>query len=82
MVTEERAAEVGRLLERVRVWAAGRPDVAAVGLAGSWARGEAGMDSDVDLAVLSTEQRRYLEDDGWVLDLGGPTSSRRNGGDR
>jgi len=68
---EERAAEVERLLERTRDWAAARPDVAAVGLAGSWARGEAHANSDVDLPVLTDEPRRYLEDEGWVRALGG-----------
>lgn len=71
MVTEERAAETERLLERVSIWAADRLDIVAVGLAGSWARGEARMDSDVDLAVLTNEPGRYLEDGGWVRDLGG-----------
>jgi uncharacterized protein len=71
MVTEERAAEVGRLLERVRTWAMERTDVAAVGLAGSWARGEAGMDSDVDFVILTGEPYLYLEGEGWVRDLGG-----------
>ncbi len=40
-------------------WAAGRPDVRAVGLAGSWARGTAGPDSDVDLVVLADRPDAY-----------------------
>lgn len=71
-IKRERAAEVERLLERVRVWAGDRPDVAAVGLAGSWARGEARMDSDVDLVILTGEPRRYVEGEAWVEELGGP----------
>lgn len=71
MVTEERAAETRRPLRRVSIWAVDRFDIVAVGLAGSWARGEARMDSDVDLAVLTGEPGRYLEDEGWVRDLGG-----------
>ena len=45
------------------------------------------MDSDVDLAILTTEPRRYLEDETWVYDLGclrvvktqewGPMTERR-----
>jgi hypothetical protein len=42
MITAERTAEVEKLLARVREWAAQRPDVAAVGLVGSWAHGDPG----------------------------------------
>ena len=44
--------EVAELLGRVPSWAAGRPCVVAVGLAGSWARGAARAGSDVYLVVL------------------------------
>ncbi len=71
MVTEGRAAEVRELLERVRGWASRKPDVVAVGLAGSWARGKARMDSDVDLVLITVEKRDYLGDEFWVRDLGG-----------
>jgi hypothetical protein len=40
-------------------WAAGRPDVVAVGLAGSQARGTAGPDSDVDVVVLTRDRDGY-----------------------
>ncbi len=71
MVTEERADEVRSLLARLRKWAQGRPDVVAVGLAGSWAQGDARMDSDVDVVVLTENQAPYLEDDAWVYEMGG-----------
>jgi peptide-methionine (R)-S-oxide reductase len=44
-------------------WAAGRPDVVAVGLAGSQARGTAGPDSDVDLVVVTRDRDGHL---GWA----------------
>ncbi len=71
MVTEERAAEVRELLEKTRDWAARKPDVVAVGLAGSWTRGDARMGSDVDLIILTTAKQDYLTDESWVRDLGG-----------
>lgn len=37
-----------------------RPEVAAVYLYGSQARGEAKRDSDIDLAVLTTDKGRYI----------------------
>src|SRR3989344_9410403 len=36
-----------------------RPEVAAVYLYGSYARGDAKIDSDIDLAVLVTNTRKY-----------------------
>ena len=45
-------------------WARGREDVAAVALVGSWARGTAREDSDVDLVVLTD-----TDDEGWIGEL-------------
>ena len=42
-------------LFRFTAWAASQPDIVAVGLAGSHARGAARPDSDVDLVILSTD---------------------------
>jgi predicted nucleotidyltransferase len=71
VVTEERTNEVRTLLATLRSWAQGRPDIVAIGLAGSWARGDASMDSDVDVVLLTEEQAPYLEDDAWVYEMGG-----------
>ena len=71
VVTKERFDEVRSLLTGLREWAERRPDVLAVGLAGSWARGDARMDSDVDLMLVTEEPRPYLEKDAWVRELGG-----------
>lgn len=71
VITGERAAEVRGLLARMRSWASVRPDVIAVGLAGSWSHGDARMDFDVDILLLTTEKRLYLEDESWVRELGG-----------
>ena len=71
MVTEERADEVRTLLATLSEWAQGQPDVVAVGLAGSWARGDARMDSDVDVVLLTEDRAPYLEDGAWVYEMGG-----------
>jgi uncharacterized protein len=55
-----RPAEVAWVLDSVVRWAAARPDVLAVGLAGSQARGEARPDSDVDLGLLTDAPEAYL----------------------
>ncbi|CAA9420894.1 MAG: hypothetical protein AVDCRST_MAG03-2534 [uncultured Rubrobacteraceae bacterium] len=71
MVTTERADEVSVLLAMIREWAERRPDVVAVGLVGSWAHGDARMDSDVDVALVTEDRKPYLEDHAWVRELGG-----------
>ncbi len=71
MASEERRKEVETLLIRVQEWAGRRPDVVAVGLAGSWARGNPTMESDVDLVALTTAKESYLESEAWIEELGG-----------
>ena len=71
MVTEERTTEVRELLGRVGAWAARRPEVVAVALVGSWARGRPRMGSDVDLVVLTTDKPTYLREESWMAELGG-----------
>jgi predicted nucleotidyltransferase len=62
--------EVDAILERVTTWASRRADVRGLMLVGSWARGEPGADSDVDIVLLSTEPARYAERDDWLEELG------------
>jgi hypothetical protein len=56
-VDEAREAEVAEVTAHVVLWALDRPGVRGVAMAGSWARGEARPDSDVDLVVLVDDQR-------------------------
>lgn len=60
-----RVERVSRVLETVTRWAARREDVGAVGLVGSWARGAARADSDVDLVILVDVPNAYRAD-GWL----------------
>ncbi len=71
MVTDERAAEVRDLLLMVQQWASQQPYISAVGMAGSWARDEARMDSDVDLILLTRNPTPYIEGEEWITELGG-----------
>lgn len=58
------------MVDVVTRWAAEREDVRGVMVVGSWARGTARMDSDVDVVVL-TDNPRYAEPDVWTGLLGG-----------
>ncbi len=55
-----------RLLARAASWSSARSDVVALALVGSWARGEARPDSDVDLVLLSERPADYTGASGWT----------------
>lgn len=68
-----RQAEVDALQEHFAAWAERRADVCAVALAGSWARGDARTDSDVDFVVLTSDAERYVSDDSSLADVAAAT---------
>ncbi len=49
-------------LSQVKSWAAQQPDIAGMLLVGSYARGAARPDSDIDLVILTSNPGRYLDD--------------------
>jgi uncharacterized protein len=59
-------AEYEAVVAAVARWAGQQPDIKAVAVVGSWARGEARMTSDVDLVVVTEQKARYRQDDDWV----------------
>jgi predicted nucleotidyltransferase len=61
---------IEEVITRVVGWAEALPDVRAVALVGSYARGAAQTDSDIDLVVLTTNPARYTTEDDWVMDFG------------
>jgi predicted nucleotidyltransferase len=63
-------ARAQHLMDRVAAWACGRCDVCGVALVGSYARGMARADSDVDLVVLCADPAPYLADSGWLAEFG------------
>ncbi len=59
-------------LRAVRDWAAAQPDLLAVLLVGSVARGAARPDSDIDLILICEHPERYQTDDRWLAHFGRP----------
>lgn len=57
-------------LDTVQQWAASQADIAAVVLVGSYARGAARPDSDIDLVVLTTTPAKYTSDQDWLNTFG------------
>jgi predicted nucleotidyltransferase len=70
-VTSDRHHEYQRVVHRVAAWARQQRDIVGVAVVGSWASGQAHMDSDVDLVVLTDEKERYIADIRWVSDAAG-----------
>lgn len=64
----DRVAEVDEIIGRVTRWAAHRPDVVGLLLAGSYARNAARPDSDIDFVLLTTDEVRYV-DNTWAHEL-------------
>lgn len=67
-----RVAEASAVADRLTAWAAGRRDVVALGLAGSWAAARARDDSDIDLIVLTPGRRDLAGDLRWLPEALGP----------
>jgi predicted nucleotidyltransferase len=57
----DRAGEVPQLTERLVSWARERADIRGLALVGSWARGGARPDSDLDVVLLTTSLEHYKE---------------------
>ena len=57
-------------LDAVRAWAATRPDLEAILLVGSHARGTATGSSDVDLVLLVQTPELYVQDIDWARAFG------------
>lgn len=70
MVNPRRTREVAQLIVAVRDWADRQPGIEAIAIVGSWAHGDARMDSDLDLVMLCTEPEDYLVDTEWAWELG------------
>jgi predicted nucleotidyltransferase len=62
--------QVDRLLRQVVGWAAAQDQVRAVLLVGSYARGDAGDDSDLDLVLLVDDPRPFIRSQGWSAAFG------------
>ncbi|PKO22638.1 MAG: hypothetical protein CVU38_08345 [Chloroflexi bacterium HGW-Chloroflexi-1] len=63
-------SEIDAFIHDVTRWAATQPDIRAVALVGSHARGAATETSDIDLVLLADSPEQYLTHTGWVARFG------------
>ena len=57
-------------LDTFVTWASAQPDIQAIALVGSYARGEARDDSDIDLVILTDQSQKYRKDLKWIEGFG------------
>lgn len=58
--------DISEFLAKVSSWATSQPDIAALALVGSHARGTASVSSDIDLVILVANPDIYLDDTAWA----------------
>ena len=58
------------LIKKVANWSQCDPRVIASGVCGSYARGEARADSDVDFCIVTKDPDSLLDERSWIHDLG------------
>ena len=64
------AEHIRHFLNAFIAWASNQPDVQGVALVGSYARGAAQEESDIDLVILTKRPRKYLEGTEWTARFG------------
>lgn len=62
--------DIRAFLDPFIAWASEQPDVQGVALVGSYARGEARDDSDIDLVILTEQPQKYLDGVKWTERFG------------
>jgi hypothetical protein len=70
VVTPARASEVQVVVEHFTRWAHRHADVRGLALVGSWARGTAGEQSDVDLVALTDAPTSRVDLADWPAEVG------------
>jgi uncharacterized protein len=61
---------IGPFPNLLKTWAAKHPDIFAVAIVGSHARGTARSDSDIDVIIIVDDPARYLETSEWLACFG------------
>lgn len=64
------SAEINSFIEKLRFWSSEQPDIEASAIVGSWARGTARADSDIDVIVITSEPSKLLDDNAWFEQFG------------
>jgi len=63
-------AQLEQILAPISAWARARSDIHGLALVGSWARGSARRNSDIDLMLLAPEPQTFRCDEHWLSEIG------------
>jgi hypothetical protein len=66
VITDERKHEYRRIKHSVFAWSGDQPDIEGIAIVGPWARRAADMDSHLDLLVLTSDRKRYVQSEMWI----------------
>lgn len=75
--TEEQKKEFEKFISQFRKWAQKQENIIGVFLVGSWARNDAKNDSDIDLVIICSEPKIYLENTEWINQFAKISSSKK-----
>ena len=64
------SAEIDNFIKKLRIWSSEQPDIEASAIVGSWARGTARADSDIDVILITREPAKLLDGNAWVEHFG------------
>jgi predicted nucleotidyltransferase len=62
-------AQLEQILAPIAAWARSRSDIYGLAVVGSWARGAARRDSDIDLMLLVPKPRTFRSDEHWLSEI-------------
>jgi uncharacterized protein len=62
-------SKVDRILKEIIYWASINKNIYAAALVGSWARGTARADSDIDLMFLTSDPSLFIKDRTWIDEI-------------
>jgi len=62
-------AQLEQILAAIAAWARSRADINGLALVGSWARGSARRDSDIDLVVVVPDPQKFRSDEHWLSEI-------------
>ncbi len=62
-------AQLEEILAPISAWACSRSDIHGLALVGSWARGSARSDSDIDVMLLVSEPQKFCSDEHWLTEI-------------
>jgi uncharacterized protein len=61
--------KVNLILTKIVEWATNRKDISALVLVGSWSRGTARFDSDIDLCFLTPNPSGFRDSETWIEEI-------------